>query len=76
MAFRNRSSSDQTHMIPHRWILKSLEIFGVVESSISMIRKSMNHWKVYLSSGKRQELGEVKVKRQISRKTVFRHYYS
>ena len=49
-------------MVPHSWILRCLEIFGIAENIKSLIGNSMKNWKTELTSGN-QSLGRVKIKR-------------
>ena len=51
-------------MVPHSWIIKCLDLFGVAENIKSLLVNSMEKWKVILCSGN-SELGEVEIKRRI-----------
>ena len=51
-------------MVPHSWIVESLDLFGVAENIKSLFVNSMEKWKVMLCSGN-SELGEVEIKRGI-----------
>ena len=51
-------------MVPHSWIIKCLDLFGVAENIKSLLVNSMKKWKVMLCSGN-FELGEVEIKRGI-----------
>ena len=51
-------------MVPHSWIIKCLDLFGVAEDIKSLLVSSMEKWKVMLCSGN-CELGEVEIKRGI-----------
>ena len=51
-------------MVPHSWIIKCLDLFGVAEEIKSLLVNSMEKWKVMLCSGN-SELGEVEIKRGI-----------
>ena len=54
-------------MVPHSWIIKCLDLFGVAENIKSLLVDSMEKWKVMLYSGN-SELGEVEIKRGIFQK--------
>ena len=51
-------------MVPHWWIIKCLDLFGVAENIKSFLVNSMEKWKVMLCS-RNFELGEVQIKRGI-----------
>ena len=51
-------------MVPHSWIVESLDLFGVAENIKSLLVNSMEKWKVMLCSGN-SELGEVEIKQGI-----------
>ena len=51
-------------MVPHSWIIKCLDLFGVAENNKRLLVNSMENWKVMLCSGN-SELGEVEIKRRI-----------
>ena len=51
-------------MVPHSWIIESLDLFGVAENIKSLLVNSMEKWKVMLCSGN-SESGEVEIKRGI-----------
>ena len=51
-------------MVPHSWIIKCLDLFGVAENIKTLLVNSMEKWKVMLCSGN-SELGEVEIKRGI-----------
>ena len=51
-------------MVPHSWIIKCLDLFGVAENIKSLLGNSMEKWKVMLCS-ENSELGEVEIKRGI-----------
>ena len=51
-------------MIPHSWLVECMEMFGVAENMIAMIKNSMHKWKTELTSGN-QSLGEVEIRRGI-----------
>ena len=53
------------HMVPHSWIIESLDFFVVAENIKSLLVNSMEKWKVMLCSGN-SELGEVEIKQGIS----------
>ena len=63
-------------MVPHSWIIKCLDLFGVAENIKSLLVNSMEKWKVMLYSGN-PELGEVE-KRYFSRRffILFSVYFS
>ena len=52
------------YMIPHSWILRCLEIFGIAENIKSLRGNSMKNWETELTSSN-QSLGRVKIKREI-----------
>ena len=39
-------------MIPHSWISESFEVFGVAENTKNVLLKSMNKWKLELTSNR------------------------
>ena len=51
-------------MVPHSWILNSLEMVGAAKNMISMISNSMVNWKTVLTSGG-MALGQVDIRRGI-----------
>ena len=51
-------------MIPHSWILKSLQLVGTADNIVNVFEKSMTKWKVQLNAGNKV-LGDVSVKRGI-----------
>ena len=51
-------------MVPHSWIIESLDLFGVTESINSLLVNSMEKWKEMLCSGN-SDLGEVEIKQGI-----------
>ena len=51
-------------MVPHLWIIESLDLFGAAENIKSLLVNSMEKWKVMLCSGD-SELGEVEIKQGI-----------
>ena len=51
-------------MIPHSWILKSLQLVGAADNIVNVLEKSMTKWKVQLNAGDKI-LGDVNVKRGI-----------
>ena len=51
-------------MIPHSWILNSLQLVGAADNIMNVLEKSMTKWKVQLNAGDKV-LGDVKVKRGI-----------
>ena len=51
-------------MIPHSWILKSLQLVGAADNIVNVLEKSMTKWKVRLNAGDKV-LGDVNVKRGI-----------
>ena len=51
-------------MAPHTWILQWIKIFKVANNIRSVIEKSLENWKVELTSG-RETLCEVKINRDI-----------
>ena len=51
-------------LIPHTWLLKCMNTFGVASNMISLLENSMNTWRTDLTSGK-NVFGEVRIKRGI-----------
>ena len=51
-------------MVPHLWIIKCLDLFGVAENIKSLLVNSIGKWKVILCSGN-SGLCEVEIKRGI-----------
>ena len=51
-------------MVPHSWIIESLDLLGVVENNKSLLVNSMEKRKVMLCSGN-SELSEVEIKRRL-----------
>ena len=51
-------------MVPHRWILKTLELFGTARSTIELFKRSMRSWRTVLFSRK-NKLGKVDIRRGI-----------
>ena len=51
-------------MVPHSWIIKCLNLFGVLENIKSLLVNSMEKWKEILCS-ENSELDEVEIKRGI-----------
>ena len=51
-------------MVPHSWIIKRLDLFGVADNIKSLLMNSMEKWRVMLCSGN-SELGEDEIKRDI-----------
>jgi hypothetical protein len=51
-------------MVPHSWVLKCLNMFGIASNVIEMMKSSMPHWKTNLYAGN-EHLGEVSIKRGI-----------
>ena len=51
-------------MVPHSWIIRCLDLFGVAENIKSLLVNSMEKWKVMLCSGN-SELGKVEIKHDI-----------
>lgn len=51
-------------MVPHSWILETLEMFGIAKNVVAMLRNSMPDWKTNLYSGN-THLGDVSIKRGI-----------
>ena len=48
-------------MVPHSWIIESLDLFGVAENINSLLMNSMEKWKVMLCS-ENSEYGENEIK--------------
>ena len=48
-------------MIPHSWISESFEVFGVAENTKNFLLKSMNRWKLELTSNG-VSLGNVEIR--------------
>ena len=51
-------------MVPHGWILKTLEIVGTAGYIIELLKRSMQSWRTFLFSGK-NKLGKVNIRRGI-----------
>ena len=51
-------------MVPHSWIIESLDLLGEAENIKSLLVNSMEKWMVMLCSGN-SELGEVEIKQGI-----------
>ena len=51
-------------MVPHLWIIESLDLFEVAENIKTLLVNSTEKWKVMLCSGN-SELGKVEIKRGI-----------
>ena len=51
-------------MVPHSWIEKCMNMFGVAVNVRSFISESMKHWNTGLNAGQ-SRLGNVKIKRGI-----------
>ena len=49
-----------------------MELFGIAENVKNLLEKSMEQWKLLLTSNS-EDLGEVGVKKGYFRETVFRH---
>ena len=52
------------HFIPHGWICECMEMFGVAENVRIFLERSMNQWRLSLSSSG-EDLGDVHVMRGI-----------
>ena len=48
-------------MVPHSWIIKCLDLFGVAENIKRLLVNNMEKWKVMLRS-KNSELGDIEIK--------------
>ena len=48
-------------MVPHSWILKTLELFGTARNIIELFKRSTQSWRMVLFSGKKK-LGKVNVR--------------
>ena len=51
-------------MVPHLWIIESLDLFEVAENIKTLLVNSTEKWKVMLCSGN-SELGKVEIKQGI-----------
>ena len=60
-------------LVPHSWINECMEIFGIAENVKNFLGRSMEHWKLSLTSNG-EVLGEVDVKRGAFKGTVFHHF--
>ena len=49
-------------MIPHSWVLKSLQLVGAADNIMDVLEKSMEKWKVQLNAGD-EVLGDINIKR-------------
>ena len=61
-------------MIPHSWILKSLQLVGAADSIVNVLGKSMTKWKVQLNAGDKV-LGDATSNVEYSKEIAFRHSY-
>lgn len=50
--------------VPHSWISECMEMFGNAENVRNLLKKSMEEWKLSLTSNS-EDLGEVNVRRGI-----------
>ena len=48
-------------MVPHSWILKTLDLVGTAENIIELLKRSMQSWRTVLFSGK-NKLGKVNIR--------------
>ena len=55
------------HFVPHSWINKRMEMFVIAKNVRNLLEKSMEQWKLSLTSNG-EHLVEVNVKRDISRR--------
>ena len=55
------------NFVPHSWINECMEMFGIAGNVRNLLKKSMEQWKLSLMSNS-EDLGEVNVKRDISRR--------
>ena len=51
-------------MVPHSWILKTLELVGRARTIVELLKRSMKSWRTVLFSGKNR-LGKVNIRRGI-----------
>ena len=51
-------------MLPHSWIIKTLELYGIAENIVKLIAESMKGWQTMLTAGS-EELAKVNIKRGI-----------
>ena len=51
-------------MVPHLWIIESLDLFGVAENIKTLLVNSTEKWKVMLCSGN-SALGKVEIKQGV-----------
>ena len=51
-------------IIPHLWLIQCMEIYGIASNIITLIKNSMNNWRVELTANNKK-LGEVKINRGI-----------
>ena len=51
-------------LLPHTWIIKTLELYGIAENIVKLIAESMKNWQTIITSG-REELAKVNIKRGI-----------
>ena len=56
--------------VPHSWINECMEMFGIVENVRNFLGRSMEHWKLSLTSNG-EAFGEIDVKRDVSRDQSF-----
>ena len=48
-------------MVPHSWILKTLDLVGTAGNIIELLKRSMQSWRTVLFSGK-NKLGKVNIR--------------
>ena len=49
------------NMVPHSWMIKSLELVGAAKNSVNLLKETMKNWKTNLICSNK-DLGEVKNK--------------
>ena len=49
-------------MVPHSWILETLQLMGIAPNIQRLVRESMGNWKTTLTSTD-ADLGEVRIRR-------------
>ena len=51
-------------MVPHSWMLKTLELVGIATNIIELLRRSIQSWSMVLFSGK-NKLGKINIRQGI-----------
>ena len=64
LGWTTKNDTDTYDMIPHSWIRKTLEMFGIADNVRNMMRESTQKWNTELTAGGRI-LGNVRIRRGI-----------